>query len=69
MGFVILISFKLKKEIGLMVRIKNVGRVETIFRSVIGIMLIVLAFLISGIFQWIVGLIGVVFILTALFGY
>ena len=52
-----------------MVRIKNVGRVETIFRSVIGIMLIVLAFLISGIFRWIFGLIGVVFILTALFGY
>ena len=69
MGFAILISFKLKKEIGLMVRIKNVGRVETIFRSVIGIMLIVLAFLISGIFRWIFGLIGVVFILTALFGY
>ncbi len=48
---------------------KNVGRGEAIFRSVIGVILIILTFLISGVFRWVLGLVGVVVILTALFGY
>jgi predicted phage tail protein len=50
-------------------KIKNVGRGEAIFRSVIGIILIVSAFFISGGFRWVLGLIGVALILTAIFGY
>ena len=50
-------------------RIKNVMGGEAIFRSVIGVILIILAFLISGVFRWVSGLIGVVLILTAIFGY
>jgi len=52
-----------------MVKTKNVGRAETILRSIIGIILIIFAFLIEGILRWVVGLIGVIFILTAIFGY
>ncbi len=48
---------------------KNVGKGEGIFRSIIGVILIILAFFISGVFQWILGLVGVVVILTAIFGY
>ncbi len=50
-------------------KIKNVGRGEAIFRSVIGVILIIFAFFISGVFRWVLGLVGVVIILTAIFGY
>jgi hypothetical protein len=52
-----------------MVKTKNVGRAGSILRSIIGIILIIFAFFIEGIFRWVVGLIGVIFILTAIFGY
>jgi len=55
-----------------MVKTKNVGRAEAILRSIIGIILIIFAFFIEGILRWVgwvVGLIGVIFILTAIFGY
>ncbi len=51
------------------VKVKNVGKGEGIFRLIIGIILIIFAFFISGVFRWILGLIGVVVILTAIFGY
>ncbi len=51
------------------VRTKNVGRVEAILRLLIGIIIIIFAFSIVGILHWVVGFIGVAFILTALFGY
>ena len=54
---------------GTMVKMKNVGKGEAILRSVIGVILIIFAFFISGVFRWILGLIGVTLILTALFGY
>ena len=54
---------------GSWVKTKNVGRGEDIFRSAIGVVLTVLAFLISGLSGWILGLIGVAIILTAIFGY
>ena len=52
-----------------MVKTKNVGRIEAVFRSIIGVVLISFAFSIEGILRWVVGVIGVVFIITALFGY
>jgi hypothetical protein len=52
-----------------MVKTKNVGRIEAVLRSIIGVILISFAFSIEGILRWVVGLIGVVFIITALFGY
>jgi hypothetical protein len=52
-----------------MVKAKNVGRIEAVLRSIIGVILISFAFSIEGILRWVVGLIGVVFIITALFGY
>jgi len=55
-----------------MVKTKNVGRAEAILRSIIGIILIIFAFFIEEILcwvGWVVGLIGVIFILTAIFGY
>lgn len=51
------------------VKTKNVGRIEAILRSIIGVILIIFSFSVEGILRWVVGLIGVVFILTALFGY
>jgi len=54
---------------GLVIRMMNVGRGERIFRFVVGVVLIALAFLVSGVSGWILGLIGVAVILTALFGY
>ncbi len=51
------------------IKSKNVGRAEAILRSIIGIILVVFAFSIEGISRWIAGLIGVVFILTAIFGF
>jgi hypothetical protein len=50
-------------------KVKNVGKGEAIFRFFAGVILIILVFFISGVFRWIIGLIGVVVILTALFGY
>jgi len=52
-----------------MIKTKNVGRIEAILRSIIGVILVIFAFSIEGILRWVVGLIGVVFIITALFGY
>ena len=51
------------------VKIKNVGRGEAIFRSVIGVILIILVFFTSGVFRWAFGLIGVALILTTIFGH
>ncbi|NWG76640.1 MAG: DUF2892 domain-containing protein [Rubrivivax sp.] len=48
---------------------KNVGKGEGIFRLITGVILITLAFFIPGIFRWILGPIGLVVILTAIFGY
>ncbi len=51
------------------VKVKNIGKSEGIFRLIIGVILIVVAFFISGVFRWIFGFIGVVGILTVIFGY
>ena len=50
-------------------KVKNVEKGEGIFRLIIGIILITIAFFISGVFRWILGPIGLVVILTAIFGY
>jgi hypothetical protein len=50
-------------------KVKNVGKGEAIFRFFTGVILIILVFFISGVFRWVIGLLGVVVILTALFGY
>jgi hypothetical protein len=49
--------------------VKNVGKGETILRLVLGLVCIGLAFLFSGLFAWILGLVGVALLLTAFFGY
>ena len=54
---------------GAVAKILNVGRGEAILRSIIGVILIIFAFLVSGLSLWVFGLIGVLFIITALFGY
>ena len=51
------------------VKARNVRGAEAILRSVIGIILIIFAFFIEGVLRWVVGFIGVVFILTVIFGY
>jgi len=51
------------------VKVKNIGKGEGLFRLIIGVVLIILAFFISGFFRWMLGFVGVVVILTALFGY
>jgi len=48
---------------------KNVVGGEVLFRSVAGVILILVAFFISGLSRWVLGLIGVILILTAIFGY
>jgi hypothetical protein len=48
---------------------KNVGRAEAISRSIIGIILIIFSFFYQGILCWVGGILGLVFILTAVFGY
>ena len=53
----------------LVVKTRNVRGAEAILRSVIGIILITFAFSIGGALRWVVGFIGVVFILTVIFGY
>jgi len=50
-------------------KMKNVGKGEAIFRFLVGSILIISAFFISGGFRWVLGLIGVALILTAIFGY
>ncbi len=52
-----------------MVKTKNVGRIETVLRSIIGVIMIIFSISIEGVLRWVVGLIGVVFILTAIVGY
>ena len=52
-----------------MANTKNIGRAEAILRSIIGVILLIFAFFTEGILRWLIGLIGVVFILTAIFGY
>ncbi len=52
-----------------LVKTKNVGRIEALLRVIIGIILMVFAFSIEGIVRWIAGLMGAVFMLTAIFGY
>ena len=53
-----------------LVKTKNVKGAEAILRFMIGTILIIFAFFIEEIIlRWVVGLIGVVFILTAIFGY
>jgi len=51
------------------VKVKNIGKGEGVFRLIIGVILIIVAFFISGVFRWILGLVGVIVILTAIFGY
>jgi hypothetical protein len=51
------------------VKTKNVGKQESIIRSVLGSILIVLSFLVSGIFWLMVGLIGAILVVSALFKY
>lgn len=51
------------------VKTKNVRGTEAILRSIIGAILIILAFSIEGVLRWVVGLMGVAFILTVIFGY
>jgi len=50
-------------------KIKNMGRGEGFFRSAIGVILVILAFRISGFSGWVLGSVGVLIILTAIFGY
>jgi predicted phage tail protein len=52
-----------------MVKTKNVGKQESIVRSILGSILIVFSFFISGIFWLGLGLIGVVIVVSALFKY
>ena len=52
-----------------MVKTRNVGKQESIVRSVLGSILIVLSFFISGIFWVSLGLIGVIIVVSALFKY
>jgi hypothetical protein len=56
-------------KMGFMIRMMNVGRGERIFRFVAGVILIALAFLVTGVSGLILGLIGMAIILTAIFGY
>jgi len=56
-------------KMGLAIRMMNVGRGERILRFVVAGILIALAFLISGVSGWVLGLIGVAIIPTAVFGY
>ena len=50
-------------------KVRNVKKGEAIFRIVLGVVLIVIAFLTSGVAGVVLGLIGLALILTALFGY
>ena len=50
-------------------KVKNVNKGEAVFRIVLGVVLIVIAFLTSGVAGVVLGPIGLAFILTAFFGY
>ncbi len=52
-----------------LIKSKNVGMVEAFLRSFIGTILIIWALSIGGILGVVVGLIGLIFILTGLFRY
>jgi hypothetical protein len=52
-----------------MVSTKNVGKHESIIRSILGSILIVLSLFISGIFWLGVGLIGAIIVVSAFFKY
>jgi hypothetical protein len=67
-GVLLSIALEFRKEKPA-VKVKNVGKGEGVFRLIIGVILIILAFFISGVSRWILGLVGVVVILTAIFGY
>ena len=54
---------------GFVSRMTNVGIRETMFRFVIGAVLIASAFFILKLTGLLLGVIGVIFILTAIFGY
>lgn len=47
----------------------NIGKAEAILRYIIGAVLIIFAYFSEGILRWVSGLVGVAFLLTALFGY
>jgi hypothetical protein len=51
------------------VKTKNVAAIEAVLRIIIGGILILFTFFTHGILIWIIGLIGVAFIVTAIFGY
>jgi predicted phage tail protein len=57
------------KEVNPMIKTKNVGKQESMVRSILGGILIVLSFFISGIFWLGVGLIGAIIVVSALFKY
>jgi predicted phage tail protein len=50
-------------------KVKNVNKGEAVFRMVLGVILIVIAFFVSGLPGLVLGLIGAAFVLTAFFGY
>ncbi len=52
-----------------MVKTKSMGKKESLVRSILGGILIVLSFLISGIFWLGVGLIGAIIVVSAVFKY
>ena len=52
-----------------MVKTKNMGKQESIVRSILGAILIVLSFFVSGILWLGVGLIGAIIVVSALFKY
>jgi hypothetical protein len=52
-----------------MAKTKNVSGIEAMIRFIMGLVLLIFSFFIEGISRWVVGLIGVLFVLTAMFGY
>jgi len=50
-------------------RVKNVKGEESVFRIVLGAVLIFIAFFVWGVTGLVLGLIGAAFVLTAFFGY
>jgi len=48
---------------------KNIGQIEAVLRAIIGVILIIFSYFIGGVLRWAVGLVGVLFILTAIFGH
>jgi predicted phage tail protein len=52
-----------------LVKTRNVAKTEALFRIVIGAILVLFTFFTHGILSWIIGLIGVALIVTAIFEY